>query len=128
MSEEGAARRKERCNTGRAMPHDQHSRDALQRIKEKRSSREILAPGAQNIRRADIAGSNATQIGRARHASQQKTDWTRAAEIAEDKREEAGSEIGQEGSRTGEKRGVGKLAGLRRGGNGVASSPGVVAL
>ena len=75
---------------GRAIGDDEHRRGAFQRIEKKRRGRKILAAGAQNIGRADIARADAAQICHASHAGEQQAERDRAAEIAEEKSKEAG--------------------------------------
>ena len=57
--------------------------------------REILAPGAQNIGRADIARTDRAQIRRPGKPRQDEPERNRAAEIAEEKSKEAGEHVGR---------------------------------
>src|SRR5271163_3472757 len=60
----------------------------LQRVENERRSGEILAPCAQHIGRADIAGADGAQVRGAREPGQQEAERDRAEEIAERQRDE----------------------------------------
>ena len=72
----------------------QHRRRALQHVAEQGQCRQLLVAGAQDIRRADIAGADAAQVGPAAQAGQDDAEGDRAEQIAEDERSIA--ETGQD--------------------------------
>src|SRR5208283_1025156 len=72
-----------RCEMGDGQNRDR----SLQKIKQKGQRRQILAAGAQNIGRADIAGTDRAEVRGSGETSQNEPERDRAAKIAEEKGE-----------------------------------------
>ena len=87
MAEKGAdgCRRHRRLARGRRHEiGDDEDRDGrLQGIGDEGRGGQILAPRAQHVRRADVAGADRAQVRRTGRARQQQPERNRAAEIAE---------------------------------------------
>ena len=87
MAEDRARRRRE----PRLGPEEKRSEDdgerRFQRVEDQRRRREALAPGAQNVGRADIARADRPQVAGAEEARQNDAERDRAEQIAESQRE-----------------------------------------
>ena len=61
---------------------DQQRRAGLARVERQRGQRDILAPGAQHVGRADIARADGANIAQAGKPGQQQPERNRAQQIA----------------------------------------------
>ena len=68
------------------MLHHKHGHRALERIAEQRRGGEAFAAGAQDVGRADIAGTDGADVGGPGQPGQNQAEWNRAAEIPERQR------------------------------------------
>ena len=112
MAKKGAERGEER-GARRKTGNDPNRDGTLQEIEEKGQRGQILAAGAKNVGRANIAGADRAEVCSARHARQNEAERNRAANIAEQKGENAWKHVGKPFWRKGD----GNLAFRRRRGN-----------
>lgn len=85
MAKKGAERGGKHGGPRHEMRNAQNRDGSLQKIEEKGQRGQILAAGAQNIGRANIARTNGSNVGGARQARQKKSERNGAASIAEQK-------------------------------------------
>lgn len=89
MAKKSAERGEEHGGARRNMGNGQNRDGPLQEIEEEGQRGQILAAGAQNVGRANIAGSDRAKVRRARRARQNDAERNRPASIAEQKGENA---------------------------------------
>src|SRR6478609_7328978 len=86
VAEKRAERSQHRRVGAAEIARDDHRDRALQHVADQRRRGEALAPGAQHIGGADIAGADRAQVLRSRQLGEDQPERNRAEQIAEDKR------------------------------------------
>src|SRR3546814_1326343 len=78
---------------GNEMPREQHRDRALRAVEDQGRRRQLLAPGAPHIGRADIARPDLAQVARAEQSGQDDAARDRTQQITRARSEEPTSEL-----------------------------------